>query len=66
MDLNIVRSRLEKTLAAHNLTQDAFARRHDLSSSWLNKFMCGHITNPQLKSLERLQKALDAEVLRAA
>lgn len=63
MDLTYVRGRIAKTLASRHLTQEAFARKHDLSSSWLNKFLRGEVTNPQLKSLERVQKALDDEAL---
>jgi transcriptional regulator with XRE-family HTH domain len=61
MELHNVRADLRKTLNRRRLTQEAFARKHDLSSSWLNKFLLGKVENPQLRSLERVQKAIEAE-----
>jgi len=61
MDLHNVRSAVRNTLKTRRLTQEAFARRHDLSSSWLNKFLREECDNPRFRSLERLQKAIDAE-----
>lgn len=63
MNLTYVRTQLGKTLAARGLTQEAFARKHDLSSSWLNKFLLGKVKNPQFRSIERIQKAIDDETL---
>jgi len=61
MDLHNVRGQLKKTLKERKLTQEAFARKHDLSSSWLNKFLRAEVTDPRLSSLERLQQAIAAE-----
>lgn len=61
MEIHIVRADLKRTLASRRLTQEAFARKHDLSSSWLNKFLRGEVDNPQLRSLLRVQEAIDAE-----
>lgn len=58
---NTVRTDLKKTLRNRGLTQDAFARKYDLSSSWLNKFLRGETDNPQIRTLERLQQALTKE-----
>jgi transcriptional regulator with XRE-family HTH domain len=62
MDLTNVRTNVRKTLEAKGLSQEAFAVKHGLSYSWLNKFLCGK-HDPRNQSLEDLQKALDAEVL---
>lgn len=43
------------------MTREAFARKHNLSSSWLYKFAQGNAENPRFRSLERLQKAIDSE-----
>jgi transcriptional regulator with XRE-family HTH domain len=61
MDLHSVRNSLKATLETRRMTQEAFARKYDLSSSWLNKFIRGKVENPQLNSLERLQDALATE-----
>lgn len=61
MELHIVRGQLAETLTSRQMTQDAFARKHDLSYSWLNKFLLGKVKNPRWHSLQRIQKALDAE-----
>jgi transcriptional regulator with XRE-family HTH domain len=66
MDLYTVRDQLKKTLRERRMTQEAFARKHDLSSSWLNKFLREEVTDPRLSSLERLQRAIDAEALKVA
>lgn len=39
----------------------AFARKHQMSSSWLYKFGQGNAPNPRYHSLERLQKAIETE-----
>lgn len=61
MDLHIVRSAVKKTLKSRRLTQVQFAQKHDLSYSWLNKFLREEADNPCIDSLARLQKALDRE-----
>lgn len=61
MDLTEVRGRAAKTLRTRRMTQEAFARKHNLSSSWFNKFLRGCVTNPRINSLERVQRALEAE-----
>jgi len=66
MDLHNVRCQLKKTLRDRKLTQEAFARKYELSSSWLNKFLRAEVTDPRVSSVERLQQAIDAEAQRAA
>ncbi len=61
MELHIVRGQLAKTLTSRQMTQDAFARKYDLSSSYLNKFLLGKVKNPTLRSLQRIENALEAE-----
>lgn len=61
MELHIVRGQLAETLTSRQMTQYAFARKHDLSSSWLNKFLLGKVKNPTFRSLQRIQQALEAE-----
>lgn len=61
MELHIVRGQLAKTLTSRRMTQQAFARKHDLSSSWLNKFLLGKVKNPTFRSLQRIEQALNAE-----
>ena len=65
MDLHIVRSAVKDTLKSRRLTQYAFARKHDLSYSWLNKFLREEADNPCADSLTRLQKALENEAAEA-
>lgn len=61
MDLHNVRTAVRNTLKTRRLTQEAFARRYNLSSSWLNKFLREECDNPRYRSLERLEKALEKE-----
>jgi transcriptional regulator with XRE-family HTH domain len=61
MDLHNVRAAVRDTLKTRRLTQEAFARRYNLSSSWLNKFLRKECDNPRFRSLERLQKAIESE-----
>lgn len=61
MDLHNVRAAVRNTLKERRLTQEAFARRNNLSSSWLNKFLREECDNPRFRSLERLQKAIETE-----
>lgn len=61
MDLHNVRAAVRTTLKTRRLTQEAFARKHNLSSSWLNKFLREECDNPRFRSLERLQKAIESE-----
>lgn len=61
MDLHNVRELLHKVLKTRRMTRDAFARKHDLSSSWLYKFAQGNVDNPRWRSLERLEKAIKSE-----
>jgi predicted transcriptional regulator len=61
MDLHNVRESLHKVLKIRGMTREAFARKHKLSSSWLYKFAQGNVDNPRLRSLERLQKAIESE-----
>jgi transcriptional regulator with XRE-family HTH domain len=63
MDLHNVRAAVRNTLETRHLTQEAFARRNNLSSSWLNKFLREECDNPRFRSLERLQKAIEREAL---
>lgn len=61
MDLHNVRTAVRNTLKARRLTQEAFARRYNLSSSWLNKFLREECDNPRYRSLQRLEKAIETE-----
>lgn len=61
MDLHNVRAAVRHTLKTRHLTQEAFARRNNLSSSWLNKFLRQECDNPRFRSLERLEKAIKSE-----
>jgi transcriptional regulator with XRE-family HTH domain len=61
MDLIAVRTQAARTLKNRRMTQEAFARKHNLSSSWFNKFLRGCVTNPRINSLERVQRALENE-----
>lgn len=61
MTLQSVQKRLRDVLESRQMTQYDFARKHDLSYSWVNKLCNGHVTNPEMKSLDRLVDALDAE-----
>jgi transcriptional regulator with XRE-family HTH domain len=61
MDLHNVRAAVRNTLETRRLTQEAFARRNNLSSSWLNKFLREECDNPRFRSLQRLQKAIERE-----
>lgn len=62
MDLHIVRESLHKVLKNRHLTREAFARKYNLSSSWLYKFAQGNAKNPRFQSLQRLEKAIEKEV----
>lgn len=48
-------------LKNRDLTREAFARKYNLSSSWLYKFAQGNAKNPRIQSLERLEKAIEKE-----
>jgi transcriptional regulator with XRE-family HTH domain len=61
MELHIVRGQVAEILTSRQMTQEAFARKHNLSSSWFNKFLLGKVKNPQFRSLKRIEKALEAE-----
>lgn len=57
-----MRESVRKTLKARGLSQKEFAEKYGISDSWLNKFLCG-VHNPRYDSLEKLQNAVDKEVL---
>lgn len=61
MDLHNVRESLHKTLKTRRMSIATFARKHQMSSSWLYKFGQGNAPNPRFRSLERLQTAIAAE-----
>lgn len=61
MDLHNIRESLHKILKNRRMTREAFARKHDLSSSWLYKFAQGNVDNPRIRSLERLERAIESE-----
>lgn len=58
-----VRSDCRKVLAARRLSQQEFAEKHDLSYSWVNKFLSGELEelNPRVKSIDRLRDAITKE-----
>lgn len=64
MDLHNVRESLHKTLETRQMSIAAFARKHEISSSWLYKFGQGNAPNPRFRSLERLQRAIETEAER--
>lgn len=64
MDLHNVRESLHKTLKTRRMSIATFARKHQMSSSWLYKFGQGNAPNPRYRSLERLQKAIETEAER--
>jgi predicted transcriptional regulator len=61
MDLHNVRESFHKVLKDRRMTIEAFARKHEISSSWLYKFGQGNAPNPRFRSLERLQRAIQTE-----
>lgn len=56
-----VRSDCLKVLSARHLTQQAFADRHDISHSWLNKFLKAKETDYRVGSVEHLRVAVQKE-----
>jgi len=61
VNLHNVREDLKHTLHRSELSQEAFAAKYDLSYSWINKFLNGHINNPRLDSLTGLEAAIARE-----
>lgn len=56
-----VRSDCLKVLSQRGLTQQEFADRHDLSHSWLNKFLKAKETDYRVGSVESLRVAVQQE-----
>jgi predicted transcriptional regulator len=61
MNLQNLRDRLSAAIEKSELGQDGFARKYDLSSSYVNKFLRGELLNPRLKSMERIESAIATE-----
>ena len=61
MDLHNVRESLKQVLKAQRLSRHAFARKHEIGPSWLDKFAQGQIDNPRFNSLKRLEEAIKSE-----
>jgi transcriptional regulator with XRE-family HTH domain len=61
MNLHNVRVACLLTLEDRRLSQQEFADKHALSHSWLNKFLRGKTENPRVKSVSKLEKAIEAE-----
>lgn len=61
MDLHNVRESLNQVLAARQLSQQAFAKKHGLSQSWLNGFASGDLNNPRYNTLKKLEAAIESE-----
>ena len=61
MNLQNLRDRLWDAIEKSGLGQDGFARKHDLSSSYVNKFLRKELKNPRLDSMERLEAAIAAQ-----
>lgn len=61
MDLHNVRESLKQVLVAQRLSRQAFAQKHKISTSWLDKFAQGVLNNPRFNSLKRLQDAIRSE-----
>lgn len=61
MNLHNVRKDLADTLRRTGLTQYEFAVKHDLSYSWINKFLNEKAANPRLNHLLELTAAIKRE-----
>ena len=61
MDLHNVRESLKQVLVDRRLSQQAFAKKHGISQSWLNGFVLGDLDNPRYNTLKKLEAALRAE-----
>ena len=61
MDLHNVRESLKRVLKAQRLSRQAFARKHEIPTSWLDKFAAAKLNNPRYSSLKRLEKAIESE-----
>ena len=61
MNLHNVRKELSDTLRQTGLSQYDFAVKHNLSYSWINKFLNEVADNPRLNSLTALEEAIQAE-----
>lgn len=61
MDLHNVRESLKQVLVTRCLSRQAFARKHKISTSWLDKFAQEKLNNPRFNSLKRLQEAIRSE-----
>lgn len=56
-----VREDCRKVLAAQRLSQQEFAEKHQLSYSWLNKFLNEKDTDYRVGSIEDLRLAVQKE-----
>lgn len=65
MDLHNVRESFHNVLKNRKLTVGQFSRKHDVPLWWLYRFGQGKVENPRLRSLERLQKAIEIEAASA-
>lgn len=61
MRLHNLISDVDQLLTEKEMSREAFARKHDLPSTWFNRFMQGKAMNPRWNSLERLERAIESE-----
>lgn len=61
MDLHNVRESLNQVLKAKGLSRHAFANKHGIGPSWLDKVCQGQIENPGFNSVKRLAEAIQSE-----
>ena len=60
MDADTLIEKYRTRLQRHRGQLSRVAEVSGLSPSWISKFGCGHMTNPNIRSLESLGAALDA------
>jgi hypothetical protein len=61
MNLHNVRKDLTDTLRQTGQSQYDFAVKHNLSYSWINKFLNEVADNPRMNSITALEEAIQAE-----
>jgi transcriptional regulator with XRE-family HTH domain len=66
MNLQDIREDLDRVLKRRGLSQIAFAEKHGLSYSWINKFLNDVADNPRLNTLNELLAAIEKERSQAA
>ena len=59
MDLQNLRYRLAAAIDASGASQHVFALKHGFSSSTLNKFLNGKLSNPRLSTIHEYEHAIE-------